>query len=143
MAVRISTGLRNFILDSGFKTAFDSDGRIDIYTGSQPANADADVSGTLLGTLSLAATGFGAASSGTETAASITSDTNADASGTAGWFRLYKAADGVGGSSATKRRLDGNITATGGGGDMTLDVIAITAGGTIAVSSFTVTMPAS
>lgn len=54
MAVRISTGLRNLILDSGLATAFDTDGRIDIYTGSQPAAANDDVSGTLLATLSLA-----------------------------------------------------------------------------------------
>jgi hypothetical protein len=143
MAVHISTGLRNYIIDSGFGGAFDADGRIDIYTGAQPANADADVTGTLLGTLSLAADGFGAGASGVATAAAIASDTNADNSGTAGWFRVYKAADGAGGASATKRRLDGSITATGGGGDMTLDNTAITAGGTIAISSFTVTMPAS
>lgn len=142
MALRISTGLRNLILESGAATAFDTDGRINLYTGSQPANADADVAGTLLGTLSLAADAFGAAASGTLTAASITSDSNADNSGTAGWFRLYDASEGVSGSSATKKRLDGSITASGGGGDLILDDTAVTAGDTLAISSLTLTLPA-
>jgi hypothetical protein len=56
-------------------------------------------------------------------------------SGTAAWFRIYKAADGATGSSATKRRLDGSITATGGGGDMELDNTAVTQHGTVAITS--------
>ena len=49
--------------------------------------ADA-ASGTLLGTLTFAATAFGASSTGVATAASITSDSNADNSGTAGHARI-------------------------------------------------------
>lgn len=130
MTVRMSTGLRNYVLDSGLKAAFDADGRINIYTGSQPADADTAASGTLLGTLSMAATGIGAASAGSSTWAAITSDTSADASGTAGWGRIYKAADSPAGASTTFRRMDFAIPT-----DVDFDNEVFVAGGTIAISS--------
>jgi hypothetical protein len=92
----------------------------------------------LLATLPLSATAFGnatTASPSVATAASITSDTNADATGTAGYFRAYS-----GGGTAV---IDGSVTATGGGGDMTLDSVSIVAGGTVAVTSWTVSHPTS
>ena len=54
MALRLSTGLRNFLNQGGsFKQAF-AGGKILLYTGSQPADADTAVSGTLLCTYTLA-----------------------------------------------------------------------------------------
>lgn len=51
MTLRYSTGLRNHLANGGsFKKAFQN-GRIEIYTGSQPASADAAVTGTLLVTV--------------------------------------------------------------------------------------------
>jgi hypothetical protein len=51
MALRISTGLRNFLLSGGsLKRAFEG-GRMEIYSGTQPASADTAVSGTLLCTI--------------------------------------------------------------------------------------------
>lgn len=111
-------------------------GYIEIRTGSQPATVATAASGTLLGTLTLSDPAFGnatTASPSVATASAITSDTNADASGTAGWFRGY--------DSAGTAIIDGSITATGGGGDMTLDTVAIVAGGTIAVSAWTISHP--
>jgi hypothetical protein len=111
-------------------------GYIEIRTGAQPASVGTAATGTLLGTLPLSATAFGAATTASPsvaTANAITSDTAADATGTAGWFRAYS-----GGAAAV---IDGSITATGGGGDMELDSVSIVAGGTIAVSSWTVSMP--
>lgn len=113
-------------------------GYIEIRSGSQPATANTAASGTLLATLPLSATAFGAATTASPsvaTAAAITSDTNADATGTAGWFRAYS-----GGGTAV---IDGSVTATGGGGDMTLDSVSIVAGGTVAVTSWTVSHPTS
>lgn len=135
MTLRMSTGLRNYIQDSGINGAFDTDGRINIYTGSQPADADADVTGTLLATLSMSADGIVAASGGTSAWATITGDVSADATGTAGWFRIYKSADGVGGVSTTKRRIDGAITGTGGGGQIEFDNTSFVATGTVGISS--------
>lgn len=54
MALRLSTGLRTFLMRAGsFKNAFEN-GVLKIYTGSQPSTADTAVSGTLLNTISLA-----------------------------------------------------------------------------------------
>ena len=48
MTVRISTGLRNHMLGGGsFKDAFEG-GRMEVYSGTQPASADSAVAGTLL-----------------------------------------------------------------------------------------------
>ncbi len=51
MTLKYSTGARKYMLDDGsFRDAFNN-GRIEIYTGTQPATADAAVTGTLLCTL--------------------------------------------------------------------------------------------
>jgi hypothetical protein len=51
MTLKYSTGAREFLADQGsLKDAFQN-GRIEIYTGAQPANADAAVTGTLLCTI--------------------------------------------------------------------------------------------
>ncbi len=108
-------------------------GKVEVRTGAPPTNvADAD-SGTLLGTLFFSNPAFGAASTGVATASAITSDTTADASGDAGHFRVKNAAgttifQGTAGEAADTP-------------DLTFDEKSIVAGGTIAISSFTVTMP--
>lgn len=111
-------------------------GYVEIRTGAQPASVGTAASGTLLGTLPLNATAFGAATTASPavaTANAITDDSDADASGTAGWFRAYDGDDTA--------IIDGDITGTGGGGDMELDDTSIVAGGTIAIDSWTVSHP--
>jgi hypothetical protein len=132
MAYRLSTAARNAGCD-GIVDLIDSGGAgtIRVRTGAQPTNVgDAD-SGTLLGTLTFSATAFGAASTGTATAAAITSDTNADNSGTAGHFRIY-----TGGAA-----IHSDGTCGQGSGDLSFDNSVIVAGGTIAISAFTITQP--
>jgi len=141
MALRRSVGLRNFCLTSGFATAFDGGtGRINIYTGSQPASADAAATGTLLATLTLASDAFGAASSGAVAINSVTSDSAADASGAPGYARFYLTGDTAPGSIADSddRRMDCDATGT----EITFSGLVggeIVAGGTVSVSSFTYT----
>jgi hypothetical protein len=106
-------------------------GTIRVRTGAQETNVDDADTGTLLGTLTFSATAFGAASVGVATAASITSDTNADNSGTAAHFKIY-----TGGAAV---HSDG--TCGQGSGDMNFDNNVIVAGGTIACSAMTVTQP--
>lgn len=132
---RLSTATRNAacnaivdLIDLGSAA-----GTIAIRTGAQPTNVgDAD-SGTLLGTLTWSDPAFGNSATGTATASAVTSDTNADASGTAGHFRI--------------KDSDANIHSDGtcgqGSGDLSFDNNVIVAGGTIAISSFTVTVPIS
>lgn len=135
MATRISVAARNAAADAvvDLLDGGSGAGYIEIRTGSQPATPATAASGTLLATLPLSDPAFGAASTGVATASAVTSDTNADASGTAGWFRGY--------DSTGAAVIDGSITASGGGGDMTLSSVSIVAGGTVSVSSWTITMP--
>lgn len=143
MALTHSTGLRNFIITSGFATAFDTNGRINFYTGTKPAANDA-ATGTLLATLTLAADAFGSASNGGVAAGTITSDTSVDASGTPGYFIMYNSNETAPGSAAqtTDKRLLGTVTINGGGGDITFDSVTWIAGGTAAMSGFTWNAPA-
>lgn len=54
MALRVSSGLRDFMMNHGsFAQAFKG-GILKLYSGSQPTNADTAVSGTLLASISLA-----------------------------------------------------------------------------------------
>ena len=58
MTIRFSTGTRTALAGAtGFAATFEK-GVIEIYTGTQPASADAAVSGTLLGTMTLASGAF-------------------------------------------------------------------------------------
>lgn len=132
MTTRISTGARNAAVNA--ITALLNGGKVEIRTGSQPASVGTAATGTLLATLPLSATAFATASNGSASANAITSDTAADASGAAGWFRGYdSAAGGV---------IDGSITATGGGGDMTLATVSIVQDGTVSMTAWTISLGA-
>ncbi len=137
MTLKIGTTARNGACD-GVVDLIDGGagaGTMEIRTTAPPTNpGDADA-GVLLATLTFSDPAFGAASSGVATANSITSDTNVDNSGTAGHFRV-KDSNGV-------VIMQGTITATSGGGDIEFNTVTFVAGGTAAISSMTVTMPAS
>lgn len=139
MAERLSTALRNGQADA-IGDDFDS-GFLDIYTGSQPASPDDAPTGTLLASIPLPADAYAAAAAGAVAKNGTWQDTSADATGIAGWYRFRTAADG-GGSSTTLKRFDGSVTATGGGGDLTLDSTNITAGQTVTINTATITQPA-
>lgn len=69
MTVRLSTGTRNGLAQGlGFGGMFNG-GRIEIYSGSQPATADAAATGTLLGTVT---SGSGALTKETRATATLT-----------------------------------------------------------------------
>lgn len=120
-------------------TALLNSGTIKIYTGSPPASAEASSTGTLLSSgCTYGSTAFGAATDpgstglATATANSITSDTNAAGSGTAGYFRAYK-------SDGTTVVAQGTCSTSAA--DMILSTTTITAGQTVAVSSHVITLP--
>lgn len=108
-------------------------GTLKIYTATRPANANTAVSGqTLLATLTFSDPAFGAANtSGVATANSITQDSSADATGTAAWARIETSTPGT--------VMD--ISVGTSGAELNLDSVSIVAGGTVSVSSMTVTMP--
>lgn len=130
MAFQFSVSARNGALDA-IETAAGASAILKIRTGAAPATCATADSGTVLATLNLPADWLAAAASGSKAKSGTWEDTSADAAGTAGHFRVY-ASDG------TTCHIQGSITATGGGGDMTLDNTSIAAAQSITITSFTI-----
>lgn len=127
----MSVAVRNARLDA-IETAIGTGAILKIRSGSVPTNiADADA-GDVLAAMTLPSDWMAAASSGAKAKDGTWQDASADNAGTAGHFRVY-ASDG------TTQHIQGTVTATGGGGDMTLDNTSITAGQTVTISTFTLT----
>ena len=131
MAVQLSVAVRNARLDA-IETAIGTAAVMKIRTGAAPANVAAADSGTVLASLSLPSDWLAAASSGSKAKSGTWEDASADGAGTAAHFRIY-ASDG------TTAHLQGTVTATGGGGDLTVDNTSFAAGQTFTVTSFSLT----
>lgn len=131
MAVQFSTTVRNARLDA-IETAIGVSAVLKIRTGAQPADCAAADSGTVLATITLPSDWAAAASSGSKAKSGTWQDTSADATGTAAHYRLY-ASDG------TTCHEQGSVTATGGGGDLTLDNTSIATGQTVTITTWTKT----
>ena len=121
--------MRNALLDSCESTIGTSP-VLKIRTGSPPATCATADSGTVLASITCPSDWAAAASSGSKAKSGTWQDTSADATNTAAHWRLY-ASDG------TTCHMQGTVTATGGGGDMTLDSTSITSGQTVTISTFT------
>lgn len=110
-------------------------GTCEIRTGAPPASITDPDSGTLLATLTFSDPAFGNAASGVATASGTPKQATAVASGDAGHYRA--------------KDSDGNVVFDGTAGeaadaaDVTFDEKTIVAGGTVSLSSMTVTQPAS
>lgn len=131
MALQLSVAVRNAMLDA-IESTINTSAVLKIRTTSVPANCAAADAGTVLATLSLPSDWLAAASSGAKAKAGTWEDASADATGTAAHFRIY-ASDG------TTCGMQGTVTATGGGGDLTLDSVSVTAGQDITITSFSLT----
>lgn len=128
MSLTRTTASKNLALDAVYDQC--NSGKVKIYSGTPPANAQAGLSGnTLLAQPSFGATAFGAASGGVKTANAITSDTDAAATGTATFYRATKS--------------DGTVVAQGtvgtSGADLNLNSTSIVQHTTVAVSSLVIT----
>jgi hypothetical protein len=104
-------------------------GKLRLYNGTRPASGGSAT--TLLSELTFANPAAPSASGGVLTMSAIVQDSSAAASGTATWFRVV---DG-----ANTFVVDGDITATGGGGDLQLITTSIIAGQPVQVTSMTFT----
>lgn len=131
MAVKLSAAVRNAMLDT-LESTISTGAVLKVRSGAAPADVATADSGTVLATLTLPSDWLAAASGGAKAKAGTWEDTSADASGTAGHFRIY-ASDG------TTAHIQGTITATGGGGDLTLDSLSITGGQTVTITAFSLT----
>lgn len=133
MALQFTSTLRNGWLTS-LNTALGTSAQLNIYSGSPPANVAAGPTGTLLSSgVRGNAAGWGSVTGGVLTGAVFGSDTSAAATGTAGYFRWL--------DSSLNVVMQGTVTGTGGGGDMTMTATGIVAGDTVSVSSWTITAP--
>lgn len=139
MAVAQSTAMRNDIA-----TAYDiyNSGVLEIRTGAAPGPNAAD-GGTLLASIALPADAFTGPATGVLTKNGTWEDASADAAGTAAHFRIKQSGDTGGATGAADQRLEGSVTATGGGGDLTLNNTSIAAGQAVTINTFTLTVPAS
>ncbi len=130
-ALQLGVTTRNAMLDA-FETVVGTAPILTIRTGSAPANCGTADSGTVLATLTLPSDWMNAASSGAKTLLGSWADASADAAGTAAHWRIHD-------STATTCHAQGTVTATGGGGDMTVDNTVFAAGQAFSVTAFTLT----
>ena len=126
---QLSVTVRNARLDA-IETAIGASPTLEIRTGAQPANCAAADSGTLLASMTLPSNWMNDASNGTKTLSGTWEDLSADNTGTAGHFHIKQGAT---------CHLQGNVTATGGGGQLELSSVSISATQSVTITAFTIT----
>lgn len=131
MTIQFSVATRNARLDS-LETTIGTSAIMRIRTGAQPATCATADSGSVLATLTLPSDWMAAASAGSKAKSGTWEDLSADATGTAGHFRIYD-------NAGTTCHIQGSVTATGGGGDMTVDNTSFASGQAFTVTGFTLT----
>ena len=135
MTIQLSQAVRNGMLDA-WETAIGVSAVVKLRSGAQPADTSAADSGTVIATFTLASDWAAAASGGSKAFSSLPlQDLSADAAGTLGHYRIYA----TGGSTCHEQ---GSITATGGGGDMTVDNTVVALAQPINITAWTKNMAA-
>lgn len=128
MALGFPTAVRTSLGDA-LITYAGSGAILKIFSGTRPATGGAET--TKLAQLTFSGN-IGTCTNGVITLSIPPSDTSADATGTASWARITR-------SDGTTVVTDMTVTATGGGGDLTLDSTSVTLGGTVAITAGTIT----
>lgn len=156
MAVRLSTGAVNALAGGGagagsFKDVF-ANAVIAVYTGTQPANADAAEPSSPLGLITVDGGAFtgGESTNGLNWDAAVAGVCGKpsatewaiipDASGTAGWARLY-ANDMTTGASSTAVRID--MACGVGSGELRMSTTSLVVDVKSVVNTLNVTVPMS
>lgn len=117
----VRNGIADFVVDQ-------------LDEGTPPGKLKFQTSGDVdVATLTFPNPAFGSASAGVATAGTIVSDTNA-AGGTITKARMKNA--------ALTDKIICSVTATGGGGDIELSSVAVSAGQTVSMTSLTYAAPA-
>lgn len=130
--MQLSVSVRNAMLDA-IETTIGTSPLLRLYSGAAPADCATSASGTKLAEGSLPSDWANAASGGSKTKLgtyTLTGVSGAGAGTTAGYYRIYDSGD-------TACHEQGTITATGGGGDMTMDNTSVANGQTVSVTTFT------
>jgi hypothetical protein len=129
MSLQYSTAVRNARLDT-VESTISTSAVLKIRSGAAPANCGTANSGTVLATITCPSDWMAAASGGTKAMLGTWSDASADNTGTAAHFRIHD-------SSATTCHMQGTVTATGGGGDLTVDNVSFASGQPFSITAFT------
>jgi hypothetical protein len=131
MTLAFATTARNAMLDAlaARINAGAGPGLLRLYDGTRPASGGTAT--TLLAELTLSDPVAPAAASGVLTFSAVTSDPSANAAGTATWFRIL--------DSDGNFVVDGDVTASGGGGDITMLSTAVLLTQPVQLTSFTIT----
>jgi hypothetical protein len=133
MPIQYSVALRNNQLDQ-IESTTGASARLHLYSGAMPASCATAASGTLLVNMALPADWMTAAANGSKSRQGIWSGTGTVGAGTgtnAGYFRITD-------STGATAHMQGTVTISGGGGDMTLDNTNIAQNQAVTVNTFTV-----
>ena len=136
MAIALTDALVRAILDSGYDAVFNG-GKLQLRSGAPPGPG-AVPGGTLLAEITLPADAF-AAASGRSKAKSGTWQSTGVAGGTLGHYRMITSSD-TGAATQNESRQEGTVTATGGGGDLTVDNTSIAVDQQVTITAFSVSM---
>lgn len=131
--MQIADFIANAMLDA-WETAIAATPILRLRAGAPPANLAAASQGTVIATLPLPADWMNAAAARSKDKSGVWQDLAADNGGIIAHYEIVKA-DGV------TRCEQGTVTATGGGGDMTVDNTNVAQGQQITVTAFTRSMP--
>lgn len=133
-AVQLSVSARNARLDA-IETLVGVSPIIEFRTGAMPADCATPSSGTLLAQSALPADWMAAAVAGVKAKLGTWTVTGLAGIATAniGYFRIFDS------GSPSACHLQGTVTATGGGGDMTVDNISLAALQVATVNTFSLT----
>lgn len=133
MTIQFAQSTAHAMLDA-IETDIGASPILTLRSGAPPATCATADSGTLIATIAMAADAFANAAAWAKAIAATISDLSADNAGTLGHWRIK--------TSGAVTKLQGTITATGGGGDMTVDNTNVTATQQIDVTSFAINFPA-
>ncbi len=127
MATQLSINVRNDKLDA-IEARIGTGARLQLRSGAQPADCATANSGTMLCDLTLPSDWLSAASAGVKSKLGTWSG-SAAATGTIAHYRIYE-------STATTCHVQGSVTITGGGGDMTVDNTSIATAQVVVVTAY-------
>lgn len=131
MAKQFSTTFRNNAAGQ-FETTVGTAPKLQLRTGAPPANCAAAATGTLLAELTLPSDWLTTQSNG-QVSLNGTWTGTGSAAGTAAHYRLLD-------NAGTTCHEQGTVTATGGGGDLTVDNTSIASAQAVSITTWTLTV---
>ena len=133
MTIQLGTTLRNNMIGQ-YESTIGTSPKLILRSGDAPANCAASDSGTLLAIITLPSDWMNAASSGAVTLLGTWAGTGA-AAGTVAHYRLKDSTATSTDNTGTTHE-QGTVTATGGGGDLTVDNTSIAVSQAVSVTSW-------